>query len=104
VSDLIGTHLYLIKKRRVHRLVVAEGEVCSFGSHFSWPYPLIDQCLQEEERKGGRKGRLLGIITLSDVLRYVVDPVNIQESVEPEEPPNGRPTAGSTSTATETGG
>ncbi len=67
-------------------------------------YLLMDQCLQEEERKGGKKGRLLGIITLSDVLRYVVGPVNIQESVEPEEPPNGRPTAGSTSTATETGG
>ncbi|KAF8507092.1 CBS-domain-containing protein [Russula emetica] len=83
-SDSLGTLLQLIKKRRVHRLVVVEGE--------------------EEERKGGKKGRLLGIITLSDVLRYVVGPVNIQESVEPEEPPIGQPTAGSTSTATETGG
>jgi len=87
-----------------NRLVVVEGEVCNFDSYFSWMYPLMGQCLQEEERKGGKKGRLLGIITLSDVLRYVVGPVNIQESVEPEEPPIGQPTAGSTSTATETGG
>ncbi|PCH33602.1 CBS-domain-containing protein [Wolfiporia cocos MD-104 SS10] len=46
-SDSLGTLMQLIKKRRVHRLVVVEGE-----------------------------GRLLGIITLSDVLRYVIgDPV-----------------------------
>ncbi|KAK7463637.1 AMP-activated serine/threonine-protein kinase regulatory subunit [Stygiomarasmius scandens] len=50
--DSLGTLLQLIKKRRVHRLVVVEGE--------------------EEEKKGGKKGRLLGIITLSDVLRYVI--------------------------------
>jgi 5'-AMP-activated protein kinase regulatory gamma subunit len=103
-SDSLGTLLQLIKKRRVHRLVVVEGEVCNFDFYFSRMYPLTDQCFQEEERKGGKKGRLLGIITLSDVLRYVVGPVNIQESDEPEEPPSGRPTAGSTSTATETGG
>lgn len=51
-SDSLGTLLQLIKKRRVHRLVVVEGE--------------------EEEKRGGKKGRLLGIITLSDVLRYIV--------------------------------
>jgi 5'-AMP-activated protein kinase regulatory gamma subunit len=28
VSDSLGTLLQLIKKRRVHRLVVVEGEVC----------------------------------------------------------------------------
>ncbi|KIJ45178.1 hypothetical protein M422DRAFT_167344 [Sphaerobolus stellatus SS14] len=44
-SDSLATLLALIAKRRVHRLVVVEG---------------------------GRKGRLLGIITLSDVLRYVI--------------------------------
>ncbi|KAH9082065.1 hypothetical protein EDB83DRAFT_2336307, partial [Lactarius deliciosus] len=69
-TDSIGTLLQLIKKRRVHRLVVVEGE--------------------EEERKGGKKGRLLGIISLSDVLRYVIGEVAIQESAEPpEEPPSG---------------
>ncbi|KAF8560408.1 CBS-domain-containing protein [Imleria badia] len=51
-SDSLGTLLQLIKKRRVHRLVVVEGE-------------------------GGKKGRLLGIITLSDVLRYVIGEVGI---------------------------
>jgi CBS domain-containing protein len=66
-SDSLGTLLQLIKKRRVHRLVVVEGE--------------------EEEKKGGKKGRLLGIITLSDVLRYVIGEVGIGEGVEPSELP-----------------
>ncbi|KAJ3523120.1 hypothetical protein NM688_g8778 [Phlebia brevispora] len=62
-SDSLGTLMQLIKKRRVHRLVVVEGE--------------------EEERKGGKKGRLLGIITLSDVLRYLIGEAAIGEGVEP---------------------
>ncbi|KAF8912718.1 hypothetical protein CPB84DRAFT_1721478 [Gymnopilus junonius] len=57
-SDSLGTLLQLIKKRRVHRLVVVEGD----------------------------KGRLLGIITLSDVLRYVIGKIAIGEDAEPEEP------------------
>ncbi|KAI5123573.1 hypothetical protein M0805_003391 [Coniferiporia weirii] len=61
-SDSLGTLLQLIKKRRVHRLVVVEGEM--------------------EEKQGGRKGRLLGIITHSDVLRYIVGEVGIGESNE----------------------
>jgi len=65
-SDSLGTLLQLIKKRRVHRLVVVEGD--------------------EEERRGGKKGRLLGIITLSDVLRYVIGKIAIGEDAEPEEP------------------
>lgn len=39
--------------------------------------------MQEEERKGGKKGRLLGIITLSDVLRYIIGESAIGESAEP---------------------
>ncbi|KAM5535411.1 hypothetical protein V8D89_010933 [Ganoderma adspersum] len=71
-SDSLGTLMQLIKKRRVHRLVVVEGE--------------------EEERRGGKKGRLLGIITLSDVLRYLVGNVIIGEAhhdppLAPSEPP-----------------
>jgi CBS domain-containing protein len=38
---------------------------------------------QEEEKKGGKKGRLLGIITLTDVLRYLIGEVGITESIEP---------------------
>ncbi|KZT06912.1 CBS-domain-containing protein [Laetiporus sulphureus 93-53] len=53
-SDSLGTLLQLIKKRRVHRLVVVEGE----------------------------KGRLLGIITLSDVLRYIIGEPTIGEAIE----------------------
>lgn len=43
--------------------------------------------LQEDERKGGKKGRLLGIITLSDVLRYLIGEAAIGEVVEPAEEP-----------------
>jgi CBS domain-containing protein len=64
-GDSLGTLLQLIKKRRVHRLVVVEGE--------------------EEEKKGGKKGRLLGIITLSDVLRYVIGEVGIGQGIESNE-------------------
>jgi len=64
-SDSLGTLLQLINKRRVHRLVVVEGE--------------------EDERRGGRKGRLLGIITLTDVLRYIVGNAPLQEQSEPPE-------------------
>ncbi|KIM48149.1 hypothetical protein M413DRAFT_62578 [Hebeloma cylindrosporum] len=55
-NDSLGTLLQLIKKRRVHRLVVVEGEA----------------------------SRLLGIITLSDVLRYVIGKVGIGEGIEEE--------------------
>ncbi|KAF8237798.1 CBS-domain-containing protein [Tricholoma matsutake] len=64
-SDSLGTLLQLIKKRRVHRLVVVEGE--------------------EEEKRGGKKGRLLGIITLSDVLRYTIGEPGIGEGIEKDE-------------------
>ena len=64
-SDSLGTLLQLINKRRVHRLVVVEGE--------------------GDERRGGRKGRLLGIITLTDVLRYIVGNATLQEQMEPPE-------------------
>ncbi|TFK77044.1 CBS-domain-containing protein [Pluteus cervinus] len=59
-SDSLGTLLQLIKKRRVHRLVVVEGE----------------------------RGRLLGIITLSDVLRYVIGEIaiGIGEEVAEQKP------------------
>lgn len=64
-GDSLGTLLQLIKKRRVHRLVVVQGE--------------------EEEKRGGKKGRLLGVITLSDVLRYLIGNVAIGEVTEPAE-------------------
>ena len=58
----------------------------------------MDKCLQEEERKGRQKGSTAGNHHTSDVLRHRVQlgPVNIHEYVELEEPPNGRPTTGST--------
>ncbi|OSD03492.1 CBS-domain-containing protein [Trametes coccinea BRFM310] len=71
-SDSLGTLMQLIKKRRVHRLVVVEGD--------------------EEERKGGKKGRLLGIITLSDVLRYLIGDVSIGEAHPEPSVPSTDPT------------
>jgi hypothetical protein len=41
---------------------------------------------QEEEKQGGKKGRLLGIITLSDVLRYVIGEVGIGEYADSHPP------------------
>ena len=41
--------------------------------------------LQEEEKRGGKKGRLLGIITLSDVLRYTIGEPGIGEGLEKDE-------------------
>ena len=40
---------------------------------------------QEEEKRGGKKGRLLGIITLSDVLRHVIGKPPVVEPVEVDE-------------------
>ncbi|KAI8995573.1 CBS-domain-containing protein [Trametes punicea] len=62
-SDSLGTLMQLIKKRRVHRLVVVEGE-----------------------------GRLLGIITLSDVLRYLIGEVAIGEANLEHSVPSTDPT------------
>lgn len=39
-------------------------------------------CVQEEEKRGGKRGRLMGIITLSDVLRYVIGEAAIAEEDE----------------------
>lgn len=67
-QDTLASLLMLIKQRRVHRLVVVEGE-------------------------GGRKGRLVGIITLSDILQYIIGADSI--------PMNGtRSSAGTSATAT----
>ena len=38
--------------------------------------------MQEEEKRVGKKGRLLGIITLSDVLRYIIGEATIGEVTE----------------------
>jgi CBS domain-containing protein len=64
----------------VHRLVVVEGEVL-YDIH-DIVHVDLTASFQEEEKRGGKKGRLLGIITLSDVLRYVIGQVDIGEGVE----------------------
>ncbi|KAI0704866.1 CBS-domain-containing protein [Cytidiella melzeri] len=73
-SDSLGTLMQLIKKRRVHRLVVVEGD----------------------------KGRLLGIISLSDVLRYIIGETAIGEVMQPPEPQSSIPTPSAVSAPPET--
>ncbi|EJT98853.1 CBS-domain-containing protein [Dacryopinax primogenitus] len=51
--DSLGALMFLLRQRRVHRLVVVEGE----------------------EVEESRRGRLVGIISLSDVLKYLVGPI-----------------------------
>ena len=57
-TDSLGALLALLKQRRIHRLVVVENE-------------------------GENKGKLVGIITLSDVLRYLIGDVNLGEPTNP---------------------
>jgi CBS domain-containing protein len=57
-------------------LVVVEGEV---SRHLSTPPILSHTVSQEEERRGGKKGRLMGIITLSDILRYIIGRAQISD-------------------------
>ncbi|KAF8337968.1 uncharacterized protein EI90DRAFT_3118435 [Cantharellus anzutake] len=70
-KDTLYSLLKLIRLRRVHRLVVIEGEE-------------------------GRKGRLAGIITLSDILRYVIG----TESIPQPTAVQSHTSAPSTSTST----
>ena len=57
--DSLGKLLALLRQRRVHRLVVVEGGT------------------------GPTQGKLVGIITLSDVLRYVIGEPVIGSPLEP---------------------
>lgn len=54
-SDSIGTLLQLIKKRRVHRLVVVEGEVRSFDPYFSWLYPLMAHASRRKNERAAKR-------------------------------------------------
>jgi len=38
--------------------------------------------LQDEERRGGKKGRLMGIITLSDILRYIIGRAHLGNDID----------------------
>lgn len=70
--------------------------------HFSCKEPIAYSSLflllsQEEVRRGGKKGRLLGIITLSDVLRHLVGKQPTGDSERDDDPskragPSSNPT------------
>jgi len=80
-SDSLGTFLQLLKLRRVHRLVVVEGEVSNASLQLVDSF-LIRAYLQDEERRGGKKGRLMGIITLSDILRYIIGRAHLGNEID----------------------
>jgi hypothetical protein len=56
-SDSLGTLLQLIKKRRVHRLVVVEGDVSLFAL---WFIHAINKQLRRKNAKAGREAVYLG--------------------------------------------
>jgi 5'-AMP-activated protein kinase regulatory gamma subunit len=59
-SDSLGTLLQLIKKRRVHRLVVVEGEVCNHDVKVSWAYPLRIDISRRKKEKAEKKADCWG--------------------------------------------
>jgi len=79
-SDSLGTFLQLLKLRRVHRLVVFEGEVSKSTTRRLLSHMYL--FLQDEERRGGKKGRLMGIITLSDILRYIIGRAHLGNEID----------------------
>lgn len=60
-DDSLAAVFALIRMRRVHRLVVVEGFA-----------PVEGEPDEERRARAERKGRLLGIISLSDILRHVI--------------------------------
>lgn len=92
-NDSLATLLSLLRQRRVHRLVVVEGDpssasVATSPSSSSLQMAAMtasesttDASAQEPAQKV--PGRLLGIITLSDVLRHIVGDAPATSAVEP---------------------
>ncbi|KAJ9109895.1 hypothetical protein QFC19_001875 [Naganishia cerealis] len=60
-DDSLASVFHLIRMRRIHRLVVVEG-----GK------PKQGESSEEAAERTQRKGRLLGIISLSDVLKHII--------------------------------
>lgn len=71
-QDSLASLLLLIKQRRVHRLVVVEGDLESKRRDRSTARDESTERSPPAANNKSQKGRLVGIITLSDVLRYLV--------------------------------
>ncbi|KAJ9106261.1 hypothetical protein QFC21_001406 [Naganishia friedmannii] len=65
-DDSLASVFHLIRMRRIHRLVVVEG-----GK------PKEGESPEEAAERTQRKGQLLGMISLSDVLKHIIGNVNI---------------------------
>ncbi|KAJ9126812.1 hypothetical protein QFC24_001845 [Naganishia onofrii] len=65
-DDSLASVFHLIRMRRIHRLVVVEGGKAKEG-----------ESPEEAAERTQRKGRLLGMISLSDVLKHIIGNVNI---------------------------
>ncbi|KZW02572.1 CBS-domain-containing protein [Exidia glandulosa HHB12029] len=85
-NDSLATLLSLLRQRRVHRLVVVEGDPSSAGLASSPSQSSLQMASMTAEQaqppvdpdapNAKVPGRLLGIITLSDVLRHIVGDTN----------------------------
>lgn len=60
-DDSLGSVFHLIRMRRIHRLVIVEG-----GK------PKPGETPEESAERANRKGRLLGMMSLSDVLKHII--------------------------------
>ena len=60
-DDSLASVFHLIRMRRIHRLVIVEG-----GK------PVPGETREEAAEREQRKGRLLGMISLSDVLQHII--------------------------------
>lgn len=60
-DDSLASVFHLIRMRRIHRLVIVEG-----GK------PKPGETPEESAERTNRKGRLLGMISLSDVLKHII--------------------------------
>jgi len=102
-NDSLATLLTLIRQRRVHRLVVVEGDPASAGLGTSpsvTSLQITPAVMTSREASGGSSGnlspdgpdsnkvpgRLLGMITLSDVVRHIVGDSSGTASTAPTTP------------------
>lgn len=98
-DDSLASIFSLIKQRRMHRMVVMETSTSTVDLGQPTPRASTETLVDENATAFPLhpKGRLVGIISLSDLLRYIIgQPIQQRE----QRPFPGAPTASTTSSAT----
>lgn len=95
VHDSLASILLLIKQRRVHRLVVVEGDADSKTrqNRSAARDESVERSPPALPGSKPQKGRLVGIITLSDILRYLIGQPSSGEAWDEEFSSEGNPDA-----------